>query len=70
MIILRSQVSMMVGLLTANVCLEAFMATKFNKLILVCQTDNILLNYKEHLSLLALCEQNGWLAGGKYRNVY
>jgi len=64
----------MVGVMPANVCLEAFMTTKFNKLNLGCQPDNILLNYKEHFSLLALCEQNGWLAGWlagrEYRKVY
>jgi hypothetical protein len=64
----------MVGVLRANLCPGAFVATKFNKLIFGCQPDNILLNYKEHLSLLALCEQNGWLAGwlagGEYRKVY
>jgi hypothetical protein len=59
---------MMVGVLTANVCLEDFMAPKFNKFILGCQPDNIEL--QRTFIILAYCEQNGWLVGGDYRKVY
>jgi hypothetical protein len=44
---------MMGGKVAANVCLEAFMATEFSKIILGCQPESILLNDKEQLSLLA-----------------